>query len=113
LLVDDDVRVLALTGELDMETVDRFERALAETVDGGPVAVVADLTRLTFLDSSGLAALLGALRTLGLAGARMVVACANPTVLRLFEVTRADATFEIFSTRDQALDRAREAGAGA
>lgn len=109
---DGDVCVLVLTGELDISTVPRFERVLRETVDDGPPSVVADLTQVTFVDSSGLAALLGALRTLSLAGGRMVLACANPTVLRLFEVTQANRTFEIVATREQALERARHAKAG-
>jgi hypothetical protein len=33
--------------------------------------------------------------------------CTNPTVLRLFEVTKMDTTFTIVDTRDEALARAR------
>ena len=86
-------QVIALTGELDVGTVDRFRTAVREAIEARATAVVADLTRLTFMDSSGLAA--------------MLVACANPTVLRVFHVTRTDATFEICPTVEQALERAR------
>jgi anti-anti-sigma factor len=47
--------------------------------------------------------LLNALRRLVRRGARLVLACSNPTVLRLFEATRTDATFDIVPTREQAL----------
>jgi anti-sigma B factor antagonist len=107
LAAGDGIRVLALTGELDMTTTGGFESAVQEALDDGASAVVADLTHVTFIDSSGLAALLGALRSLSLAGARLVIACSNPTVLRLFEVTRADTTFEILATRDDAVTAAR------
>ena len=101
-------QVIALSGELDVGTVDRFRAALRETVEGRDAAVVvADLTQLTFMDSSGLAAMLGALRELTRVGRRLLVACANPTVLRVFEITRTDATFEICPTVEQALERAR------
>ncbi|MEA2382023.1 MAG: hypothetical protein QOH72_1994, partial [Solirubrobacteraceae bacterium] len=33
--------------------------------------------------------------------------CTNPTVLRLFEITRLDTTFDIHSTRDGAILRVR------
>jgi|1186.fasta_scaffold87268_2 anti-anti-sigma factor len=100
-------QVIALTGELDVGTVDRFRTAVREAIQGRATAVVADLTRLTFMDSSGLAAMLVALRDLSRAGSRLLVACANPTVLRIFHVTRTDATFEICPTVEQALERAR------
>jgi anti-sigma B factor antagonist len=99
-----DVRVLVLTGELDVATVGGFEAALAEALKADVRACVADLTQLTFIDSTGLAALLVALRQLERAGARLLVACANPTVLRLFEVTKTDETLEVFPTRERALE---------
>lgn len=100
-------QVIALSGELDVGTVDRFRAAMHEAIQGQASAVVADLSHLTFMDSSGLAAMLGALRDLSRAGGRLLVACANPTVLRVFHVTRTDATFEICPTVEQALERAR------
>jgi anti-anti-sigma regulatory factor len=33
----------------------------------------------------------------------MALVCTNPTVLRLFEITSLDATFEIFADRDTAV----------
>ena len=33
----------------------------------------------------------------------MALVCVNPTVLRLFEITRLDATFDIHPTRKEAL----------
>jgi anti-sigma B factor antagonist len=103
-------RVIALRGELDIATVSRFQAALDEVVGrDGMRVLVTDLTALTFLDSSGLAAMLSVVRRLDRIGARLVVACANPTVLRLFEVTRTDETLEICRTLEQALGRA-EAG---
>ncbi|HEX2397692.1 MAG TPA: STAS domain-containing protein [Solirubrobacteraceae bacterium] len=101
-------QVLALSGELDVGTVHRFHAALHEALEGREAAVVvADLTQLTFMDSSGLAAMLGALREVSRAGGRLLVACANPTVLRVFHIAGTDATFEISPTVEQALERAR------
>ena len=39
----------------------------------------------------------------------MVIACANPTVLRLFEITKLDSTFDIVPDRDAAVARIRQA----
>jgi anti-anti-sigma factor len=97
-------RVLALRGELDLATVGRLRDVLAPLAEDPTVElVVVDLVEVTFIDSTGLMTLLNALRRLVRRGARLVLACSNPTVLRLFEATRTDATFEIVATREQAL----------
>jgi anti-sigma B factor antagonist len=101
---EDGTRVVALRGELDVATVGRLRAALAPIVDDPEARlVVVDLVEVTFIDSTGLMTLLNALRRLVRRDARLVLACSNPTVLRLFEATRTDATFEILPTREQAL----------
>jgi anti-sigma B factor antagonist len=97
-------RVVALRGELDVATVPAFREALNPLADDETVqCVVVDLVEVTFIDSTGLMTLLNALRRVVRREGRLVIACNNPTVLRLFEATRTDATFEIVPTREQAL----------
>ena len=107
--LDQDLWLIELTGELDVATVEQFKAAMSRVVDGGARTIVVDLVHLTFLDSSGLATMLGALRTVELVGGRLLVACANPTVLRLFQITRTDTTFEIVPSRERALQKATAA----
>lgn len=74
-------------------------RDVAASVSG---PVVLDLGQVTFLDSSGLGAvvaarkLLGADRTLELAGL-------NPAVEKVMQLTRMNTVFPIHATRDAAL----------
>ena len=53
--------------------------------------------------------LLNSLRRVTRARGAMVLACANPTVLRLFEITKLDSTFEILPNCDDAVARLRQA----
>jgi len=39
----------------------------------------------------------------------MSLVCTNPTVLRLFEITRLDATFDIHASREEAISAVRSA----
>jgi anti-sigma B factor antagonist len=97
-------RVVVLRGELDVATVPAFRDALNPLADDETVqCIVVDLVEVTFIDSTGLMTLLNALRRIVRREGRLVIACNNPTVLRLFEATRTDATFEIVPTREQAL----------
>ena len=97
-------RIVALRGELDVATVPVFRDALNRLADDETVqCICVDLVEVTFIDSTGLMTLLNALRRVVRREGRLVIACNNPTVLRLFEATRTDATFEIVPTREQAL----------
>jgi anti-sigma B factor antagonist len=97
-------RVVVLRGELDVATVPAFRDTLNPLADDETVeCICVDLVEVTFIDSTGLMTLLNALRRIVRREGRLVIACNNPTVLRLFEATRTDATFEIVPTREQAL----------
>ncbi len=101
---DPATRVVVLRGELDVATVPAFREALNPLADNETVeSICVDLVEVTFIDSTGLMTLLNALRRVVRREGRLVIACNNPTVLRLFEATRTDATFEIVPTREQAL----------
>ncbi len=81
------LRLLRLTGELDMAGVDRFKRLL--TADGSPEAgtFVVDLRRLTFIDSSGLRALIMADQRVRDEGGRFVVVRGPDRVNQVLEMT--------------------------
>jgi anti-sigma B factor antagonist len=105
--VDDQTHVLALRGELDVATVPRLAEPLREALAAGKTAVVIDLGELTFLDSTGLMVLLNGLRRVVRQGGNLAIACTNPTVLRLFDITGTATTFTVVDSRELALAAAR------
>lgn len=107
--VDASTYVIALRGELDVATVPALDEPLHEAIAEGKRGVAIDLGELTFLDSTGLMVLLNGLRRLTREGGRLVIACHNPTVLRLFEITGTDRTFTIVDSREAAIQKLREA----
>jgi anti-sigma B factor antagonist len=87
------------------------DRLLAVAFDSEHRCVVLDGMELTFIDSSGMRLLLSALRAVGRRGGCLTVACANPTVLRLFAVTGMDQTLVIRPTPAEALEATRSSTA--
>ncbi|WP_245985082.1 STAS domain-containing protein [Streptomyces tateyamensis] len=83
-----DARVVAVTGELDHDTVALLAEALAEPMDG-LARVVIDLSGTGFCDSSGLNQLLRTRLDLQ-PRVELVVAGLRPAVARLFAITGAD-----------------------
>jgi anti-sigma B factor antagonist len=74
--------VLRLFGELDLVSADAVQHALVALAGS---AVVADLSRLEFIDSTGLSALLRARRRVSDAGHRLELRGAQGPTRRVFE----------------------------
>ena len=98
------VFVVAPAGELDAFTAPELRSELHRLLeDPSTGRLVVDLTAVTFLDSSALGALVGALRRLRERHGELYVVQPRPTVLRIFEVTGLDSVFTLQATRDDAL----------
>ena len=102
---------VVLAGELDIATSERLERELALIERNSPGTLVLDMRQVEFIDSTGLSVLLNGLRRVTRVRGAMAIACANPTVLRLFEITKLDSTFDILPDCDQAIERIRQIAA--
>jgi anti-sigma B factor antagonist len=101
----DGVDVVSISGEIHLSTAPRFREALDTVIENGDGKLVLDLSAVEFIDSTGLSVLLNALRLINQRQGHMAIVCSNPTVLRLFEITSLDATFEIFVDRAGAIAR--------
>ena len=101
--VDDRTRVLAAAGEIHVSTAPQFSDRLNQAIAEGKTALVLDFSDVEFIDSTGLSVLLNGLRRLTRRKGTLSVVCTNPTVLRLFEITRLDSTFDIVADRQTAL----------
>ncbi|HVL94222.1 MAG TPA: STAS domain-containing protein [Solirubrobacteraceae bacterium] len=104
-----DVPVLVLVGELDLASAGRFRELAEEAAADAPGMVVADVSEVTFMDSTMLRELLRGHRELAEQGSRLVVAGAQASVRRLLELTGTDRLFALAETREQALGTARSA----
>jgi anti-sigma B factor antagonist len=101
----DDTRVISVTGEIHVTTAPEFSTRLNDAIAAGARGVVIDMSGVEFIDSTGLSVLLNGLRRVTRADGKLALVVTNPTVLRLFEITRLDTTFDIQTTRDGALSR--------
>ena len=109
--LDSNTRVISVSGEIHVTTAPEFSQRLNDAIAAGTTGVVIDMSGVEFIDSTGLSVLLNGLRRVTRANGRLSLVVSNPTVLRLFEITRLDSTFDIQSTRDAALTRVQD-GAG-
>jgi anti-sigma B factor antagonist len=80
----DGLSIVRMSGELDLASSDRLAGLLADLPDG---TVVVDLAGLTFIDSSGIAALVAAKDRLESAGRELLLTRPQPNVDRVLEMT--------------------------
>jgi anti-sigma B factor antagonist len=105
--LDERTHLIAVSGEIHVSTAPQFSQRLNDAIGRGKTAVVLDLSGTEFIDSTGLSVLLNGLRRVTRAHGRMALIVTNPTVLRLFQITRLDSTFDIAADRDEALSLVR------
>ncbi len=88
-----DAPLVAVTGELDVATSPRLRRHLDAAVDAGARDVSVDLSRVGFMDSSGLGALMAVHHRLQESGGGIAIVGATPPVRKILEITALDEVF--------------------
>ena len=95
--------VLAVGGEIDVYTAPQLRAELIRLADAGYANIVVDMERVDFLDSTGLGVLVGALKRARAAGGSVELACSQPKILKIFNVTGLEKVFGIHPSVDEAV----------
>ena len=93
------IKVIALEGILDGTKATEFRSQIDRSVKEGAEIILVDFSDVTFMDSSGLGALVLALKTVRGAESKMFLCSINEQIQMLFELTSMDRVFEIFKNR--------------
>jgi anti-sigma B factor antagonist len=87
--------VVRLEGELDAETTTEVRERLGDLILNGELTVVVDLQHITFIDSTALGVLVGALRRLRERGGDLVLSAPTTAVQRAIEVSGLGEVFTV------------------
>jgi anti-sigma B factor antagonist len=101
--------VVTPEGEFDLRCATDLRRELFGAVADGADTVVVDMATTTFIDSMTLGILLGAARRLQQRGGELRIACVDPNIRRIFEITLLDRVFAIYPSLHEALGRSATA----
>jgi anti-sigma B factor antagonist len=94
----DSQAVVQVRGEVDVHSAPQLRDRLTGVIDGGNKSVVVDLSRLDFIDSTGLGALVAALNHAKETDASLRVVCPSERLLKLFRITGLDEVFSIYTS---------------
>jgi anti-sigma B factor antagonist len=81
------VPVVAVSGEIDVATAPQLRECLHGVIAQGEATVVLDLLDVTFLDSTALGVLVGALKRCRELDGDLHVVVADPRIVKIFEIT--------------------------
>lgn len=87
---------------VDARLAGEFKRQLLALIESGHPLIALDLSQVDFIDSSGLGAIVSALKQLNGRG-DLVIVGAKPAVLNLFRLTRMDKVFRMYHRADDAV----------
>ena len=95
--------VLPLEGEIDLHVAPGIAASLKAMLADKPPQFVVDLSRVSYIDSSGLAVLIEAMQNVNAYGGKFGLAGLQDGVRPIFEIARLDQVFRIFPDVDAAL----------
>jgi anti-anti-sigma factor len=100
-MLTEQVKIFQPSGSLDATGSQAFRQEITGILEDGTKVVLVDLKNVTFMDSSGLGALVLAFKTLRAANSKLVLCSINEQIRILFELTGMDKVFEIFANQDE------------
>jgi anti-sigma B factor antagonist len=97
------LRIVVVRGELDLFAAPELKEAISQALVEDARDLIVDLTQTVFIDSSGLAVLMLAMRRAQRLDGRLVVIDAGGSVARTFRIAGLDQILTIVPTREAAL----------
>jgi anti-sigma B factor antagonist len=90
------IAVVTLPAEIDVTNADQIREALLGVVNQGAAALVADMSKTTFCDSTGVSALVRTLKRATASGGGMRLVVDSPAVHRVLSITGVDRLMSIY-----------------
>jgi len=98
----DDIRIVAIAGNLDSTTSPEAQKALDAVIPGAR-SVALDFTALDYISSAGLRVLLGAAKQLRVSGGTLRMFGLNQSVKEVFEISGFSSILSVYPSEAEAV----------
>lgn len=95
------LRAVEVQGEIDVYTSPKLREKIMELFDEGVSTFAVNLTNVSYIDSTGLGVLIGALRRAREKDGQVYLVFSSPRIKRIFEITGLDKNFTIYSKTEE------------
>jgi len=100
----EEVAEVILEGEIDVYTSPKVKETLNSLIAEGQRFLVINLEEVTYIDSTGLGVLIGALKRIREKNGNIKLICTNLQIKKIFEITGLVKIFAIYGNEQEALE---------
>ena len=97
------VATLLIEGDVDMSSSPQVRTYLSDLFEKNQKAIVVDLSKVPYIDSSGIATLVEGLQWSHTNNTKFRLTCLTPMVKDVFEIARLLTVFEVFDSNEEAI----------
>jgi len=97
------INIIEVAGRVVYESENEFRKSIMDLIAQDRVKLVLDLSKLSYINSSGLGILINLLKTVQAKGGDIKLAGLQGELRELFSITSLDQIFSVFSTPDEAV----------
>jgi len=95
--------VCCIDGDVDINSSPDIKKSFDKLISKKTPKIVINLSRVSYVDSSGLATLVEILKNMRTYGGKMRLTNLSPKIKSLFEITKLEKLFEILSDEEDAI----------
>jgi len=95
--------VCYIDGEIDINTAPEIKKHFEKVLSKKAPKIVINFSKVTYVDSSGLATLVEILKSMRIYGGKMRLSNLSPKIKSLFEITKLEKLFDIAADEAQAI----------
>ena len=99
-----DVEIIAIEGEIDLYNAPEIKKLVQKMISEGKVKVIIDFDKVSYIDSSGIGAMISSLSNLKKQGGMLKILNIHDSVKKVFELTKLTSFFKIFQDEQEAVD---------
>ena len=109
-LIEPDVRVFKVAGEVDFDVAPELKQRIISRVEAGDRQLIVDLSAVAFIDSTAIGVLVATLKRLREAGGSLLVVCDNADVRGIFETVGLESVIPMHRSPQDAVAALAHAG---
>ncbi|TGN20057.1 STAS domain-containing protein [Leptospira idonii] len=94
------VKSIEIAGKFDIESTEEFESIFSKVIEPNPPLVAIEMSRLDYIDSSGIGSLIKSLNVLKNKKGKLILVGMKPMIQNVFKLAKLDMFFEILSNVD-------------
>ena len=96
-------KIMEVDGEVDLYNVSELKKALFTITDGQYSSVVVDMSKINYMDSSGIGALVAGQKKMKALNGKFALLDIHEDVLNILRLATLDKFFKIYNSRDELL----------